>query len=406
MKSKRLLKGWLFAVFMANNFFLSAHVQENIQSIGLQQVDLKPKELQQDTVQLAGRFVGRGGGRSSGGPRGGRLSGFRSGSSRGGTSFSGRRASSSSRRPAGTSTSRTRTVQQSRGGSRTPSATRSRARGGRFSRSRGSRGRGRWGRGRWAGRGRYRGGYWRYSGFAVGFAVGAGIGIGLGYWGPYFHNPLAPFWGPRIEFGWGGYYYANYGCWYYGPGSYWYYPWNGCFFYPNYACWYYPNMGVTVYYEPKKAERYAIVDNDDSRDAYFALYYKVENGKGHNLYGVGTPQVIGAHETVKAVLPSYGSSKDFIVIVDRSKDSFKETLVQDEKGNLVTDQTVSEPRPSKVKDVDIVIEKLDKNAAELQKIRQEIHTQKGKLLEVEKLAKEAKTDKADDQKESGIPAVV
>lgn len=390
MKSKRLLRDWLFAVFMASNFFLSAHVPDKVSNLGLHQADLKPKELQQNVVQLVrgggghggGHSFGGGGGRSFRGGRGGFGSGR--GSSRvssGATRIRPSATSSSTTRPAvATQTSRP-TVSVGSGSAARPSVGQT-GRG-----NRGGRRGGRWGGHR--GRGWGRGGYWGYPGFAFGFGFGLGIGIGFGYWGPYFYNPLAPFWGPQLAFGWGGYYYPLYGCWYYGNS--WFYPWNSCWFYPNYGCWYYPNTGITVYYEPKKADRYAIVDNDADQDSFFALYYREQNGKEYNLYGVGGVKKVFAHETVKVVLPSYGKPEDFVVIVDRNMDHLKETLVQDEKGNLVTDRTVSDSRPRKIKDVDLEVKTVDKNTPELVKIRQDVHTKKDDLFKIEQRTKDQET---------------
>lgn len=224
-----------------------------------------------------------------------------------------------------------------------------------------------------------------YTGFSVGFVSGAGVGVLVGTSTVAFLQPAnVAFWGPRYYYGYlGCWSYPRFGCWYHPHFHSWYYPWSRCWFYPHYSCWHYPVVGVTVYLEPQ-AKRYVIVENETDKEAYFGVYYREPVKGGYYLYGIGSPKIIKNQEKIKVTLPPHGSSKDYIVIVDRDKASFKQRLMQDEKGSLLSDKDITQEPAYDIANDNLAVEELSKTEQDdFNNIKQKIREQREPLSSIE-----------------------
>jgi hypothetical protein len=171
---------------------------------------------------------------------------------------------------------------------------------------------------------------------AAGFVAGMSYPV-LGY-GQYFNRyPFDhAFWGPRFFYDdIGLWYYSNLHCWYHPRFRAWFYPRSYCWYYPRLYGWYYPRFYVTVYEAPK-SKKVVYVTNSSKSESYFAVYYREKFDGGYYLYSIGNPRIIKSNEKLKIILPSFGSSEDYIVIVDNDKGTLKKSMIQDKSGKFYT----------------------------------------------------------------------
>jgi len=181
-------------------------------------------------------------------------------------------------------------------------------------------------------------GWWGYGyGWAFGVSLWAGVALGIsaGYypgwywmypyqtavWGAYYASPFAT----------GLYYYPDAGYWYYSSMRAWYWPWFGCWYYPSMWTWYYPRVQVSVVSYVDKAQPYVVVDNDTSKEVYYAFYEREKTEDVIAFYRKGLVNKILKNGSRKVYIPK-GDSDAFIV-ASRSQEALRDVVLQSDIDN-------------------------------------------------------------------------